>query len=147
MSWLPFEVNYQLTLALEEECGRQGMQNFFRHAFLNVWSSSLLRALTEFVLRLTGKDIQAAARNFGRGFPQLFREVGTWKVLHSTRGDVLVELSDFPERALDRDNMWLHSVVGSLTSLYDYAEIEGSVTLESVASEGEVNRAQYALRY
>ena len=146
MGWVPFEVNYQMTLALEQIAGREDMLRFFRGAFVNVWGSSLLRALTEFVLRLTGKDIQVAARNFGRGFPQLFRELGTWSVIESERGRVLTEFSGFPDRLFDDDEMWLHSVQGSLSSLFDYAELEGEVSMVETAQTAGANRALFLLQ-
>ena len=144
LSWLPFSANYELTAALDAELGREGMEQFFHDAFFDVWESPLLKALTEFVLRLVGRDPAVATRYFSRGFPQLFRDCGQWESGDVGEGVADVFFQGFPPVCLDDGAMWLYSVRGSLSSMFDLAKIDGEVL---VAVEAETRTARYQLRW
>ncbi len=130
LAWLPFETNYAFTLAAHRALGTEGLTDYYRGAFLAVWDSPLLNSLTEFALRVGGNNPGRLLRFFRRGYPNLFRGVGQWSApeLGPQRASIL--LSGFPERCLEHDAMWLHSVRGSVASFLDFTDHEGTVSME-----------------
>lgn len=146
LAWLPFEVNHALTRELARTLGPDGFEAFFRGMFGKVWRSPLLETLTDYVIRLAGRDVGSAARFFGRGFTQIFRHAGTWQVLE--RGDlhVRLEFAGFPDLCLEDSNVWLDSVRASLGSVFELVEAEAGEVELAVETSPKV-RAVFALRW
>lgn len=146
LSWLPFEVNHALTRELGQRLEAGPFDAFFRSMFGKVWRSPLLETLTDYVIRLTGRDVGGAARFFSRGFPQIFRNAGSWALVQKEDGRVVLEFFDFPDACLEDSNLWLESVRASLGSVFRLVELEGGEVDLRVETE-PATRAIFELRW
>jgi hypothetical protein len=142
VAWLDASINLRCTDAVCETLGEEQARAFFRGLLTLVYDTSLFAGFIRGVVRLFGRDLHSYCRWVQRGFGLAFRDVGHWTVGDTAPGRALMQLRGLP-KAFVQDPFWRDTVVGSLWSLLDLAEADGTVTIVARLEDG----ADYELRW
>jgi len=142
--WLPFQVDLDVTRAVEQALGPEGKHAFFQRHQLASFQSPLFKTLVDSATTIFGLDPGSWARWIPRGWGMVFRECGQWVIDRSEPGAVDLALVAPPPGALD-DEGWLRSLASSFSSFLVVAKCEGEFALDHVDRARDA--ACYRLRW
>ncbi len=142
--WLPFQLDLDLTHAIEAALGPEGKHAFFLRHQLASFQSPLFKTLVDSATTIFGLDPGSWARWIPRGWGVVFRECGQWVIDRSAPGAVDLALVAPPPGSLD-DEVWLHSLASSFSSFLVVARCEGEFALDRVDRARDA--ALYRLRW
>lgn len=131
LDWLPLELDVELDLAIADVLGPDVDRERSRLCVLHLFDTPLLRPFVQGAQMLFGLSPPGLIATVPRGWPALYRNAG----------ELRYEVSDGLRRVLIYDHvpprviasrLYLDSIAGALESLFDLANVEGSVTLGEI---------------
>jgi hypothetical protein len=129
LTWLPIEVDVELTHAIYAELGAGRARELFRRSLSTALEAPILRSLVQGALRIFGAT---PARFFGwapKAYAQLYRDAGAMRFERDEPGSARLELSGLPPVvAASRD--YLDGMGGAVAAGFDVMGVKGEVTLE-----------------
>lgn len=129
LGWLPGAVNLDTIDALTVRLGRPEGERFFQLLWPRVWADApFLSNFTQGILRMH-RDPGSYLKYIQRGFPQVFRNFGDWKLGERGTGVARATLVGAPVGCFHHDAAWMHYTAASLVTLYDQGGHAGEVRL------------------
>lgn len=133
VDWLPFELCLDLTRAVHEVGGDDGVRRWARAAVGRSVATSLFKPLVETAIRLFGVSPASIFRVAPQAWQQSFRGCGDLVVLSQAPGTCRLALRDVPPAV--RDRAFFLSIAGALEAPFDTCEVEGQVRLLEPSSD------------
>jgi hypothetical protein len=129
LSWLPIELDVELTLAIYAELGAGAAHELFRRNLSSALAPPILRSLAQGALRLFGAS---PARLFGwapKVYAQIYRDSGEMRFEGDGPGSARLELRRLPP-AVAQSRDYLDGLAGAIAAGFDLIGVKGEVTIE-----------------
>jgi hypothetical protein len=129
LSWLPVEVDVELTHAIYAELGAGRARELFRYSLSTALDAPILRSLVQGALRIFGATPE---RFFGwapKAYGQLYRDAGEMRFARDEPGSARLELLGLPP-AMAGSRDYLDGMGGAVAAGFDVMGVKGEVTLE-----------------
>jgi hypothetical protein len=129
LTWLPIEIDVELTHAVYAELGAGRARELFRSSLSNALEAPILRSLVQGALKLLGATPE---RFFGwapKAYAQLYRDAGAMRFERDEPGSARLELSGLPP-AVAGSRDYLDGMGGAVAAGFDVLGVKGEVTLE-----------------
>jgi len=144
LSWLPIEVDVELTHAVYVELGAGPAREAFRRNLSSALDTPILRSLAQGALRLLGAS---PARLFGwapKVYAHIYRDAGGMRFESDGAGSARLELFELPP-VIAESRDYLDGVAGSIGAGFDLMDLKGEVTVERLDPSGR--RARFRLAW
>lgn len=129
VSWLPVEIDVELTHAIYAELGAGPAHEMFRRNLSAALDTPILRSLAQGALRLFGTS---PARLFGwapKVYAQIYRDAGAMRFESDGPGSARLELSHLPP-AIAGSREYLDGLAGAIAAGFDLMELKGEARIE-----------------
>jgi hypothetical protein len=129
VSWLPVEVDVELTHAIYAELGAGPAHEMFRRNLSAALDTPILRSLAQGALRLFGAS---PVRLFGwapKVYAQIYRDAGEMRFESDGPGSARLELSQLPP-AVAGSRDYLDGLAGAIAAGFDLMELKGEASIE-----------------
>lgn len=131
-SWMPVEVDVEVTEAVGAICGEDAVHRWSRRALELSLGGPLLRGIVQGALRMVGRDPRRIVKFVPRGIAGVYRNCGSWSSAETGDGFVDLHWSRVPKVVFDSP-MSRHGFAGAFVAVLDVADVEGTVEV----SEGD----------
>ena len=139
VSWLPLELDVQLTDAVERVCGRERMKRWARDAILRSSEGWLLRPVVVGLSAL-GLTPQGALKRVPTGWSLVYRDCGSLRYERADARGITLVHDDVPDAMLE-NLTYLEGIAGAFEGI---AEIGGGARARSTV---EVDPEQHRVLY
>jgi len=134
-SWLPIEVNLEVTRIVAERLGPERAHNFFCDLLLAGFETPLLGSFAKGALRLAGTNPGFALKWVPKGFSLVFRNTGEWSTSDITATTGRLAVDGLPT-IMASERLWLDSVASSLQALFKLTNKGGEIRVAEVDVSG-----------
>jgi hypothetical protein len=129
LTWLPIEVDVELTRAIYAELGAGRARELFRSSLSTALEAPILRSLVQGALKIFGATPERFYGWAPKVYAQLYRDAGEMRFERDEPGSARLELSGLPPTvAASRD--YLDGMCGAFAAGFDVIGVKGEVTLE-----------------
>jgi len=129
ISWLPVEVDIELTDCFFQVAGAERATQAFRGALAQAIERPLLRPLMEGALGIFGRNPAKILRWVPKAWSLIYRDCGEMHCAHADEGSASLELSQLPPPIV-HSRCYLRGTAATLSAFFDWLGIEGQVRLE-----------------
>lgn len=125
ISWLPVEVDVELTECFFQVAGAERARRAFREAI----AQAIERPLLEGALGIFGRDPVKILRWVPKAWSLIYRDCGEMRCAQAGEGSARLELGLLPEPIV-HSRFHLTATAATLPAFFDWLGIEGRVRLE-----------------
>jgi hypothetical protein len=129
LTWLPIEVDVEVTHAIYAELGAGRARELFRSSLSNALEAPILRSLVQGALRIFGATPERFYGWAPKVYAQLYRDAGEMRFERDEPGSARLELSRLPP-AVTASRHYLDGMAGAVAAGFDVLGVKGEVTLE-----------------
>jgi len=129
ISWLPVEVDIELTECFFRVAGAERARRAFREALAQAIERPLLRPLLEGALGIFGRDPVKILRWVPKAWSLIYRDCGEMRCAHAGEGSARLELGLLPAPIV-HSRCYLTGTAATVSAFFDWLGIEGQVRLE-----------------
>lgn len=129
-SWLPVELDVELTDAIDQVMGREGTRRWSKEALLKSMEGPLLRPIIDAALRLFGVTPASVFGFLPRAWGAVYRDCGTIELGDVAESSLHVLYRGVPD-AMAAD-AYLDGIAGALEAVLELCKKSGRVTVEPV---------------
>jgi hypothetical protein len=127
LSWLPIEVDVELTRAIYAELGSGRARELFRRSLSTALEAPILHSLVQGALRIFGATPERFYGWAPKAYAQLYRDAGEMRFECDEPGSARLELSGLPSAAASGD--YLDGMSAAVAAGFDVLGVKGEVTL------------------
>lgn len=143
LDWLPLQCDVELSTAVEQETGLQGVFEWSRKALLASAQTPLLSPLFAGARALFGLTPMAFLRWSDRLWGSIYRGCGTLQVEAPGPHEALVTNEEAPLEMCERED-YCQGIAGAAAALFDLCKVRGTV---EVQRDPRARRVRYHLRW
>jgi hypothetical protein len=129
ISWLPVEVDVELTECFFQVAGAERAKRAFREALARSIERPLLRPLVDGALGIFGRNPAKILRWVPKAWSLIYRDCGQMRCAHASEGSARLELGPLPPPIVD-SRCYLTGTAATVSAFFDWLGIEGRVRLE-----------------
>jgi len=129
ISWLPVELDVELTECFFQVAGAERARRAFREALARSIERPLLRPLVDGALGLFGRNPTKILRWVPKAWSLIYRDCGEMRCTHAGEGSARLELGLLPPPIV-HSSCYLTGTAATVSAFFDWLDIEGQVRLE-----------------
>jgi len=129
ISWLPVEVDVELTECFFRVAGAERARRAFREAMAKAIERPLLRTLVDGALGIFGRNPAKIMRWVPKAWSLIYRDCGQMRCAHAGEGSVSLELVLLPP-SIVHSRCYLTGTAATLSAFFDWLGFEGQVRIE-----------------
>ena len=128
LDYLPVMVDLEVTAAIRDEVGPEGVRRVAREGLRRTLNGAVLGGLVRSAMVLFGRTPDGLAKWAGRGYGMICRDCGDLRVESSGPQDAELRLERLPPEL----NMpsYLDAMAGAMEAFFDLCEVTGEVRYE-----------------
>lgn len=128
LDYLPVLVDLEVTAAMRDEVGPQGVRAVAREGLRRTLNGNLLGGLVRLAVVLFGNTPSGLLRWSDRGYSQICRDCGTLRMVSATESEAELRLDRLPQE-LNLPS-YLDAMAGALEAFFDLCEVVGDVSYD-----------------
>jgi hypothetical protein len=144
VSWLPVDLDVELTEALFRVGGNEAAQKALGDNLSNAFKTPVLRPLLEGALAIFGRSPAKMLKWTPKVWSLVFRDVGTLDLAESHEDSAVLVLQELPPAVASSRN-YLLGIAAAVTGFFDAVHVNGSCRLVRVEADRAELQATWTL--